>query len=137
MGIRRTELLREIREVKGQPRRPSYWKHIPTKYRKREPSEEEEETAPRGVSAIRTKPDYLEMMRREKSVSVYSSVGGEERRIRIRGKGKDLFNSVRQVFRIPPKRRWTSVYANELREFPERFLDPRARWDREPKVDSP
>lgn len=110
LGMRRKDLLAEIRRVKGVRRKPYVERHIPVKYRRR--------VAP---------PWIL-----EKYVAVYGSVHGISRRVEMKGTGRELYNAMRNVIIHPPRERFIRCHASEVKH----YLDFQKEWDSRPDVES-
>jgi len=116
MGMRRTNLLKAIRQVKGKPQRREYWKYTPKKYRKQ-------------YRVISREPQC-------KRVSVYGTVDGRPRRVQVYGIGRNLYQAMYKVARHPPLNPFLTISAGLLLNHPSRYLDQWERWDSHPRVES-
>ena len=121
LGIRRKNMLKIIRKVKGVKKKPHAEKYIPRKYRARVKWRRR---------ALTVKPTvYL-----PKAVAVYGTVDGETRRVEMSGTGRSLYNAMLYVGKHPPKKRFLQVLADKIILFPRRYLDFDEKWDDRPKV---
>jgi len=121
LGIRRKNMLKIIRKVKGVKKKPHAEKYVPRKYRARVKWRRR---------ALTAKPTvYL-----PKAVAIYGTVGGESRRIEMSGTGRSLYNAMILVDKHPPKKRFLRILADKIILFPRRYLDFDEEWDKHPEV---
>ena len=111
LGIRRKNMLKIIRKVKGVKKKPHTEKYIPRKYR------------------ARVKPLLI-----GKPIAVYGTVQGKSRRVVMSGTSRSLYNAMLYVGKHPPKKRFLRVLANKIILFPRRYLNFDEKWDEHPKV---
>ena len=111
LGIRRKNMLKIIRKVKGVKKKPHAEKYIPRKYR------------------ARVKPLLI-----GKPIAVYGTVQGKSRRVVMSGTGRSLYNAMLYVSKHPPKKRFLRILADKIILFPRRYLDFDEKWDEHPKV---
>jgi hypothetical protein len=114
LGIRRTVLLRYVREIKHKapPKKPE--KYAPTKYR------------------VPISPHRA--LYRGKYVAVYGTVNGRSRRIQMHGSGRELYEAMIQVSRHPPRKKFLTVSASSISYYPHEFLDMWREWDEHPEA---
>jgi hypothetical protein len=117
MGMRRTRLLGYVREFKSKPPKAGPSKYTPPKYRLTF-----EERVRRQISE----------RQRAKKVSVWGTVNGENRRVQLTGSGRSLYHALLDAAKHPPKKRFLTVDAENVRG----FLDYDETWDRHPDVES-
>jgi hypothetical protein len=109
MGMRRQKLLGYVREFKGQPPKAEQLKYTPETYAR-----------------------VKRMGFFGKQIAVYGTVHGESRRIQMIGSGKDLYNAMMDIARYPPKKRFLTVEAGNVRY----YLDYWESWDEHPEISS-
>jgi hypothetical protein len=122
MGVRRKTILRIVRETKGRPQRPNPEKYVRRKYRKSTVAV----TAPtRGRSVSYTSFGV-------KGLAVYDG----NKRIQMRGTGRDLYNAMKIVVKHPPKEQFLDITASEVLLHPEMFLEKGYWRGGRPQVES-
>jgi hypothetical protein len=65
-----------------------------------------------------------------------AAVWGGNKRIEIRGTGRNSYNAVKLAYRHPPKEQFLDITAEEVLHHPERFLDYRSSWQGRPEIES-
>jgi len=115
MGIRRKDLLAEVRKLKGTKKKPHPQKYTPHKYK------------------VRRLKRRFPMM---KQIAGYGTVHRKPRRYQVSGTGKQLYRAMQLISQYPPKRKFLTISAKELLKDPARYLDLKERWDRHPNVES-
>ena len=120
LGIRRKELLRLVRKVKGVKKKPHAQRYIPRKYKAR---------ALWRKRALKVKPLLI-----SKAIAVYGTVQGKSRRVEMSGTGRSLYNAMLYVGKHPPKKRFLRILADKIILFPRTYLNFDEKWDDHPKV---
>ena len=111
MGIRRSDLLKYVRQAKGVRVKEARWKYTPRKYR-----------------------EGAKYQRWGKRIAVYGKVKGKSRRVEISGKGKDIYKSLRSIMKHPPKKRVLRIDADRFDGREDLDLDE--EWDDRPELAS-
>lgn len=112
IGLKRTTVLKYVRESKGKPPKAHPYKYTPIKYRK------------------------SFMISLGKQVAGYGSVHGKPRRIQMRGMGKELYQAMRLTVKHPPKEQFLTIPAWKLISDPRKYLDYEESWDEHPEINS-
>jgi hypothetical protein len=115
MGMRRTQLLGYVREIKG-----------------KQPKPEQQKYTPRKVSLEERVHRQIRERQRGKKVSVYGKVNGESRRIQMYGSGRDLYRAMMEASKYPPKKKFLTCSADDMSG----LLDYWESWDQHPNVES-
>ena len=113
LGMRRKDLLAQIRGVKGVKKKPESYKYTPRKYRR----------------ILIPRPEPVK-------IAIYGSVRGRPRRIQLIGYPQDLYYAVIQGVKHPPKQQFLTSRAGSVALFPSRYLDVEEEWDDRPRVES-
>jgi hypothetical protein len=116
-GMRRTKLLGYVREFKARPPQAHVEKYYPTRRMERTHSRK-----PFGIFI-------------QKQIAAYGTQLGKQKRVQMKGNGRELYRAMKLVAKHPPKKQFLTIDAEDLLESPEDYLE-RGRWDAHPAVKS-
>ena len=136
IGLRRTVLLRYVREFKGKQPQANTAKYTRKKYRKAKKPKRL-----RGATYQGYQQSYRRRHRKApsltiKHVTIYGSQYGKRKQIQLYGRGRELFEAIKDdIIKYAPKQQFLEISADELLSNPDKFLS-KEKWDERPRINS-
>lgn len=80
------------------------------------------------------KPSWTTTMpQAAKQIAAYGTHHGKNKRVQMKGTGRQLFEAMQLVARHPPKKQFLTVSTEDLLDDPEEYLES-GMWDDRPKI---